>query len=144
MSWWRHQMETFPRYCPFVREIHRSPVNFPHKGQWRGVLMSALICIWINGWVNNCEAGDFRRYRAHYGVIVMVGLNNLCMKTTPLCIWCWSYYTSLAYLCHTNIWCKYMYRVTRGITPIGAKLQSRLSRIWLNKELIHNVRHFVT
>ena len=23
-SWWRHQMETFPRNWPFVREIHRS------------------------------------------------------------------------------------------------------------------------
>ena len=33
-SWWRHQMETFPRYWPFVRGIHRSPVNSPHKGQW--------------------------------------------------------------------------------------------------------------
>ena len=22
--WWRHQMETFPRYWPFVRGIHRS------------------------------------------------------------------------------------------------------------------------
>ena len=26
---------------------------------------------WINGWVNNREAGDWRRYRAHYDVIVM-------------------------------------------------------------------------
>ena len=26
---------------------------------------------WINGWVNNGEAGDLRRYRAHYDVIVM-------------------------------------------------------------------------
>ena len=26
----------FPRYWPFVRGIHRSPVNSPHKGQWRG------------------------------------------------------------------------------------------------------------
>ena len=25
----------------------------------------------INGWVNNGEAGDLRRYRAHYDVIVM-------------------------------------------------------------------------
>ena len=25
----------------------------------------------INGWVNNGEAGDLRRYRDHYGVIVM-------------------------------------------------------------------------
>ena len=26
---------------------------------------------WINGWVNNREAGDLRRQRAHYDVIVM-------------------------------------------------------------------------
>ena len=37
--WWRHQMETFPLNWPFVRGIHRSPVNSPHKGQWRGALM---------------------------------------------------------------------------------------------------------
>ena len=30
-----------------------------------------LICVWINGWVNNREAGDLKRYRAHYDVIVM-------------------------------------------------------------------------
>ena len=34
----------FPRYWPFVRGIHRSPVNSPHKGQWRGALMFSLIC----------------------------------------------------------------------------------------------------
>ena len=28
---WKH----FPRYWSFVRGIHRSPVNSPHKGQWR-------------------------------------------------------------------------------------------------------------
>ena len=58
---WKH----FPRNWPFVRGIHRSPVNSPHKGQWRGALMFSLIYVWINGWVNNCEAGDLRRYRAH-------------------------------------------------------------------------------
>ena len=61
----------FPRYWPFVRGIHRSPVNSPHKGQWRGALMFSLICVWINGWVNNREASDLRRYRAHYDVIVL-------------------------------------------------------------------------
>ena len=30
-----------------------------------------FICAWINGWVNNREAGDLRRNRAHYDVIVM-------------------------------------------------------------------------
>ena len=37
---WKH----FPRYYPFVRGIRRSPVNYPHKGQWRGALMVSLIC----------------------------------------------------------------------------------------------------
>ena len=62
---------SFLRYWPFVRGIHRSPVNSPHKGQWRGALMFSLICAWINAWVNNREAGDLRRHRAHYDVIVM-------------------------------------------------------------------------
>ena len=64
---WKH----FPRYWPFVLGIHRSPVNSQHKGQWRGALMFSLIFIWINGWVNNREAGDLKRYRAHYDVTVM-------------------------------------------------------------------------
>ena len=64
---WKH----FPRNWPFVRGIQRSPVNSPHKGQWRGALMFSLICVWINGWVNNREAGDLRRHRGHYDVIVM-------------------------------------------------------------------------
>ena len=75
-SWWRHQMEHFPRNWPFVRGIHRSPVNSPHKGQWRGALMFSLIWVWINDWVNNREAGDLRRYRAHYDVIVMINFRE--------------------------------------------------------------------
>ena len=64
---WKH----FPRYWPFVRGIHQSPVNSPHKGQWRGALMFPLICVWTNTWANNGDAGDLRRYRAHHYVIVM-------------------------------------------------------------------------
>ena len=51
---WKH----FPRYWPFVRGIPRSPVNSPYKGQWRGSLMFSLICVCINGSVNNREAGE--------------------------------------------------------------------------------------
>ena len=50
---WKH----FPCYWPLVRGIHR--------------LMFSLICAWINGWVSNRDAGDLRRNRAHYDVIVM-------------------------------------------------------------------------
>ena len=64
---WKH----FPRYWPFVRGIHRSPVNFPHKGQWRGALKFSLICARINGWVNYRETGDLRRHQAHCDVIIM-------------------------------------------------------------------------
>ena len=72
----------FPRYWPFVREIHRSPVNFPHKGQWRGALMFTLICDRMNGWVNNHEASDSRRYLAHCDVIVM--LSNIGWSYTGI------------------------------------------------------------
>ena len=33
--------------------------------------MFTLICVWINGCVNNSKAGDLRCYCAHYGVTVM-------------------------------------------------------------------------
>ena len=71
---WKH----FPRNWPLVRGIHRSPVNSPHKGQWRGALMFSLICAWIKGWVNDGEVGDLRLYRAHYDVIVM---NNILLMS---------------------------------------------------------------
>ena len=62
----------FPRYQPFVRGIHRSQANSPHKDQWRGALMFSLIGAWINASVNNRDADDLRRHRAHYDVIVMI------------------------------------------------------------------------
>ena len=65
---WKH----FSRYWPFVRGVHRCPMNSPHKGQWRGTLMFSLICARINCWVNNREAGELRRRRARYDVIVMI------------------------------------------------------------------------
>ena len=45
---------------PLWWRIHRSPVDYPHKGQWRGTLMFSLICPWTNGSANNRDAGDFR------------------------------------------------------------------------------------
>ena len=71
---WKH----FPRNWPFVRGIHRSPVNSLHKGQWRGALMFSLMCVWINDWVNNGEAGDLRRYCIHYDVTVIFSPHWQC------------------------------------------------------------------
>ena len=84
---WKH----FPRYWPFVRGIHRSPVNSPHKGQWCGALKFFLICAWIKRWVNNREAGDLRRHRAHYDVSVMV----LCVENLEVKLSHRSHYLSV-------------------------------------------------
>ena len=87
---WKH----FPRNWPFVRGIHWSPVNSPHKSQWRGALMFSLICVWINDWVNNGEAGDLRRYRIHYAVTVMLWKYILNIFVNK--IWQnWAYTTAL-------------------------------------------------
>ena len=64
---WKH----FPRYWPFVRGIHRSPVNSPHKGQWRGALMLFLFA--LNKRLSKQSRGWWlRRHRAHYDIIVMM------------------------------------------------------------------------
>ena len=80
---WKH----FPRYWPFVRGIQRSPMNSPHKGQWRGGVMFSLICVFINSWVNNREAGDLRRHRAHYDVTVTYGSDGNEVKTRLALLW---------------------------------------------------------
>ena len=77
VPWRCHQMETFSALLAFVWGIHRSPVNSPHKGQWRGALMFSLICVWINGWVHNAEAGDLRHSRTHYDVLWCANLIGL-------------------------------------------------------------------
>ena len=64
-------METFSALLALCAGIYRSPVNSPYKGQWHWALMFSLICVWINDWVNNREAGDLRRHRAHYDVTIM-------------------------------------------------------------------------
>ena len=43
---WKH----FPRYWPFTRGIHQSPMNSPHKGHWRGAIIFCLIC--LNKWLS--------------------------------------------------------------------------------------------
>ena len=47
------------------------PGEFPSQRPVTRSFMFSLICVWINSWINNSEAGDLRRYRVHYDVIVM-------------------------------------------------------------------------
>ena len=69
-SWWRHQMETFSASLALC--AGNSPVSGEFPTQ-RSVMRSFGIDLrLINGWVNNREAGDLRRRRVHYDVIVML------------------------------------------------------------------------
>ena len=70
-AWWRHQMETFSALLAIRAE--NSPVPRWIPAQWAVTRSFGVIFdrVWINGWVNNLQAGDLRRYRAHYDVIVM-------------------------------------------------------------------------
>ena len=79
---WKH----FSRYWPFVRGIHLSPVNSPHKGRWRGTLKFSLICTWINGWVNNGEIVDLRRHLAHFDITVIFTNSRAAISFTH---WIW-------------------------------------------------------
>ena len=87
---WRYQMEIFPALLAIVRGKHRTPVNSPHKGQCRGAVMFSLICPWINGWVNNREAGDLRRHGTHYDVTVIELMFVLQSNPWRMCCWSWN------------------------------------------------------
>ena len=73
-SRWRHQMEKNSANWPFVRGIHRLPVNSPHKGQWRGALMFALLNKRLNkqswGWWFETLSRPFWR---HCNVVIGLG-----------------------------------------------------------------------
>ena len=72
LPWWCHQLGTFSALLALCEGIHRSHVDSPHKGQWRGVLMFSLICAWTNGCASNRSACEFGRDCAYYDVTVMV------------------------------------------------------------------------
>ena len=91
---WKH----FTRYWSFVRGIHRSPDDSPHKSHWRGALIFSLICAWTNGWANKGNAGDLRRHVRslwrHCNVVEIMGcrlfgVNSYLNKCWIIVKWPW-------------------------------------------------------
>ena len=66
LSWWCHQMDTFSALLT-VNEGNPSPVDSPHKGQWRETLTFS----WSASEASNRDAGELNRRLAHYDVTVM-------------------------------------------------------------------------
>ena len=93
---WKH----FPRYWPFERGIHLSPVNLPHKGQWHGALVFLWSAPepWTNTCTNNRDACNLRRHCAHYDVFVILQWNNcLCI------LWPYSQSALPLFVCIPNL-----------------------------------------
>ena len=65
-------METFSALLVICAENSPVPGEFPTQRPVTRSFDVFFICVWINGWINNGEAGDSRRYRAYYDVTVMV------------------------------------------------------------------------
>ena len=123
----------FPRYWPFVRGIHWSPVDSLHKGQWRGALMLYLMCAWSNDWVNSLDAGDLRRHGAHCDVIVM-GTTKMHWLLSKVVndIYCvsWSearqvlWKTSKIWITTPNWWLNYWHRVVKFSSHICGVIET--------------------
>ena len=97
---WKH----FPCHWPFVRGIHRSPVN-SHTKASDTEIWCFVICPWINRWVNNHEASDLRRNRAHYHVIVMTYFQTMMWR---VCLYSSTLLDPQHFYCHilfTGIQC---------------------------------------
>ena len=85
-----------------------------------------FICAWINGWVNNRDAGDLRRHLAHCDVIVM----NVCHFVQPW-IWyvpCVTLPVDILYISHHTmdmLWEKFQWILPLYMKPIS--FQSKAS-----------------
>ena len=141
---WKH----FPRYWPFVRGIHRSPANSPHKGQWRRALMFSLICVWMNCWVNSREAGDLRRHRAHYNVTnvtnVTLGVGGPAMPTANVLVP--NTHQTISHFILVQPWSQYrladqkfrIMAIQLGSREFCSKLKSQIPNRF---EILHRAQH---
>ena len=103
----------FPRYWTFVRGIHRSPVNSPHKGQWRGTLIFSSICAWINCWgwwfetpscslshqCNEIGISKYVQFLWLFGLVIFQFFDNPCQSFTHIRLGCFTGTGTVVWLC---------------------------------------------
>ena len=127
-TWWRHQMETFSALLAIC--AGNSPVTGEIPTQRPVTRRFDIFLTWINSWVNNREAGNLRRHRAHYDVTVMKLLTQSA-PTVPVKKWLVAYHNTISLqftvkwnLCHATRynsvvireyleidWCRYRYQL---------------------------------
>ena len=101
-SWWRHQMEAFSALLALCAGYSQVTGEFPSQ---RPVTRSFDISlIWTNGWANNRNAGDLRRHRAYYDVILMYYLRFQKMDKSRYEYICVYLYLYICRYISTHIW----------------------------------------
>ena len=77
-------METFSALLAICAGNSSVPGEFPtQRPVTRSFDVFVDLRLWINGWVNNREAGDLSRYRAHYDVTVII-TENITIQVTMI------------------------------------------------------------
>ena len=89
--------------------------------------MFSLICVWIKGWENYRDAGDLRRYGAHYDVIVMNHSDQHVSAPNG----------------HTPGWRK-EYPATKCVKQYYQSTTQKFSMIGLNLKELHNIKVGIT
>ena len=73
------------------------PGEFPAQRPVTRSLMFSLICVWINDWINNRQAGDLRRYSAHYDVTLVATATAMTKNDAKLTVHrCSNFLSSIA------------------------------------------------
>ena len=131
-----------PYYWPFVRGIHRGPVNSPHKGQWRGALMFSLICAlnkrltkqWWSWWFETPSCSLWRHcnvsksvrlayYLLDCGSEHMSQCNNTVYMASAWIVLC---FCSVCLMQMTHLFLSQFLQIINGVvTDIGYEIRCR-------------------
>ena len=83
-TWWRHQMEACSALLALCE--WNSPVTDEFPSHMPVMRSFDAFFVWTNDWVNNRDADDLRRHRAHCSLTVMK-VPIVCMSFSMYCVW---------------------------------------------------------
>ena len=102
----------------------------------------SLICAWINGWVNNREAGDLKRHRPHYDVIVMIEIFVIYASVTKLHFVFFQYRIVKPVIDHDKMdatWKKHLWKISNNV--IGLFFQMHVNMVLYTEKVASIPRH---
>ena len=130
-TWWRHQMETFSSLLAICAGNSSVPGEFPAQRPVTRSFDVCLICVWIDGWVNNREAGDLRRHLDYYEIIVMTSFRSHLWNRIGVTVRKWPNWGKIWFdLCDLDLW-PLALTFYMEITPVSGNYSENFMMIWL-------------